>query len=76
MADLSLDEIGLGSTPRSVIYAISILPLVGFVIGANYAVRRNTATRRFGRRLLRYAVAVHVFYTLCVCPAVTIVALR
>lgn len=65
----SLEEIGLGAGVRSVIYAISLLPFVGLVIGMNYSVRRNTATRVFGRRLLSFAIMLHVFYTLCVCPA-------
>jgi hypothetical protein len=68
MPDRSLEEIGLGSSARSVIYAISALPFVGFVIGGNYMMRRSTETRRLGRRLMIYAVGVHLVYTFCVCP--------
>lgn len=75
MPDRSLDAIGLGATTRSVIYAISTLPLVGFVIGGNYAMRRNLETRRFGRRLLIFAVGVHAIYTFCICPVAALWAI-
>ena len=75
MPERSLEEIGLGATARSVIYAISTLPLVGFVIGGNYMMRRNLETRRFGRRLLRFAIGVHVVYTFCVCPVAALWAI-
>lgn len=67
--DWSLEEVGLGRTARFVIYAISVLPFVGFVIGLNYSFRKNTATRALGRRLISWAMALHVFYTFCICPA-------
>ena len=72
MPDRSLDDIGLGGAARSAIYAISTLPFVGFVIGSNYSVRRNQETRRFGRRLLIFAVGVHLVYTFCICPVAAI----
>ena len=69
MSDLGLDDIGLGRTIRVVLYAVSLLPFVGIVIGGSYAARRNAATRQFGRRLLMYSLALHGFYTVCLCPA-------
>lgn len=65
---LPLEAIGLGKTAQLIIYAISLLPFVGFVIGSNYSLRYNAATRQFGRRLLMMSVAVHAFYFLCLCP--------
>jgi hypothetical protein len=69
MSNRTLGEIGLGNTPQTVIFLISLLPLVGLVIGASYSARRNAATRQFGRRLLLFAMALHVFYLACICPA-------
>ncbi|NJL94018.1 MAG: hypothetical protein HC915_09945 [Anaerolineae bacterium] len=73
--DKALNEIGLGGAVPAALVLMSLLPITGLVIGANYALRRNTATRQLGRRLLRFAAALHVFYLLCVCPALAIYAL-
>lgn len=67
--EASLRDVGLGAVAQTIIYLISLLPFVGLVIGANYALRRHTATRLFGRRLLRLAVLLHLIYGLCLCPA-------
>lgn len=74
--DLDLDQIGLGKPVRTILYAISVLPFVGLVIGINYAFRRNAATRKLGWRLFYFALALHVFYTVCICPAMMIWALN
>lgn len=66
--DLQLDEIGLGKPVRTILYVVSLLPFVGLVIGINYAFRRNAATRKLGWRLFYFALALHIFYVLCVCP--------
>lgn len=73
--DLPLEEIGLGKSVQSTLFALSFLPLVGLVIGSSYAIRRNTATRQFGRKLLGYSLILHVFYGGCVCPALLVWAL-
>ncbi len=73
--DLPLDAIGLGSRVRLILYGISLLPLVGLVIGGNYSFRKNAATRQFGRRLFLYAVLLHGFYLACLCPAALALAL-
>jgi hypothetical protein len=75
MPTRELDEIGLGRQARTLIYGISLLPFVGLVIGVSYAARRNAATRRFGRRLLSFAFALHGIYLFCLCPAATYWAL-
>lgn len=75
-ADLPLEAIGLGQAVQRVLYLISLLPFVGFVIGGNYAMRRNAATRQLGRRLLRFTLLLHSFYMLCLCPAALLLAAR
>jgi hypothetical protein len=72
MPNRPLDEIGLGHTPRRVIYLISVLPIVGLVIGLSYATRRNAATRSYGRGLLWYAILLHLVYLFCLCPMLLI----
>lgn len=75
MANLSLEEVGLGKSTQTLFYSLSLLPLVGLVIGVSYAVRRNAATRQFGRRLMIFSVGLHIFYAVCLCPAALIIAL-
>lgn len=74
--DYPLAEIGLGGIVPPILYGISTLPFVGLVIGGTYALRRNTATRQLGRRLLLYAILLHLAYLLCVCPAAAAWALN
>lgn len=74
--DLPLDAIGLSGGIRFVLYLVSLLPFVGFVIGGNYSLRKNAATRQLGRRLLLYAFVLHGFYLTCLCPAALALALR
>ncbi|MBZ0306440.1 MAG: hypothetical protein K8I82_10265 [Anaerolineae bacterium] len=74
--DLPLDAVGLGSGVRFILYGVSLLPLVGLVIGGNYSFRKNAATRQFGRRLFLYAVLLHGFYLMCLCPAAMALALN
>lgn len=75
MPHRELHEIGLGSFTRTVIYALSVLPLVGLVIGASYWTRRNRATRAFGQQLFWYAAAIHGLYVFCICPSAAVWAL-
>jgi hypothetical protein len=67
--DRPLEEIGLGPQAQSVLFALALLPLVGLVIGTSYAVRRNAATRQFGRKLLGYSLVLNAFFACCITPA-------
>lgn len=70
---LSAKEIGLGPGVQAVLFLISIFPFVGIVIGANYMVRDNAATRQLGQRLLMFASGIHFFYLCILCPILSVV---
>jgi hypothetical protein len=74
--DLPLEAIGLGRPTQISLFVLSSLPFVGFVIGLNYAARKNSATRQLGRRIIYYTLALHVFFTVCVCPGLLYLTLR
>jgi hypothetical protein len=67
-ATLSLAEIGLGRPAQAILYLISCLPLVGFIIGSSYTLRQNHHTRNLGFRLLLWASLIHAAYVVCGCP--------
>lgn len=64
----SLEAVGLGRLPQTLIFLVSWLPLVGVVIGVSYTIRKNSPTRAFGRRLLGFSLLVHTVYGCCICP--------
>jgi hypothetical protein len=68
--------VGLSWLVCAILSAISLLPLVGLVIGFYYSRQRNYATRSFGRMLFGFAVLLHFMYLCVLCPTLAYFGLQ
>lgn len=68
-----LSEVGLGRRVQLILYGLTLLPFIGFIIGTSYSARRHKATRVLGWRLLYLTMFWHSLYLAALCMAVIVV---
>lgn len=66
--DLSLYQLGVGPAAQFLIFAISLFPIVGLVIGTYYASQDSFQLRSYGRILVAYSLILHFLYFCVICP--------
>lgn len=66
---LSIDQVGMTMPARWVIFLLSLLPLVGLIMGGYYSAQAHRQTRAFGRTVMGFSFILHIVYACFVCPA-------
>jgi hypothetical protein len=74
--DLTLNEVGLTPLATGLLSFMSLLPMVGIVLGWYYRSQRHTFTRQFGNTLFLFSIFLHFLYFCILCPLLAYIAFQ